>query len=58
MQLIIIVLAAFILGYWFSRTNAATRLTENAQHLANRLRQKPNTKSEKVANESGESTGK
>ena len=58
MQLIIIVLAAFILGYWFSRTKAAARLTDNAQHLASRLRRKPNTNPEKVANESGKSTGK
>jgi hypothetical protein len=41
MQLIILILAAFILGYWFSRSNAASRLSKSAQNLGNRLRQKP-----------------
>jgi hypothetical protein len=58
MQLLIFVLAAFGLGFWFSRSRAADRLTGSAQDLTSRLRRKPSTTPEKVATEGEESTGK
>ena len=58
MQLLVLVLAAFGLGFWFSRSRAAGQLTEGAQGLTNRLRRKPNPESEKVAGEGEESTSK
>lgn len=47
MQLIIIVLAAFGLGFWFSRSRAADRLTEGTKNLTGRLRRKPGADLEK-----------
>ena len=49
MQLFIIVLAAFTLGFWFSRSRAAARLADSAQDLTSRLRRKPSASMEKVA---------
>ena len=58
MQLFILVLAVFGLGFWFSRSRAADRLTEGAQGLTRRLRRKPNTEPGKAAGEDEGSTGK
>lgn len=55
MQLLVIVLAAFGLGFWFSRSRAADRLSEGTQGLAKRLRRKPSA--EEVANGGKPSTG-
>jgi hypothetical protein len=41
MQLIIIVLAAFGLGYGFARSDAPQRLTHAARNIRGRLRRKP-----------------
>jgi hypothetical protein len=43
MQLIIIVFAAFGLGYWFSRSNGVERLTDATKNIGSRLRRKPKT---------------
>ena len=40
MQLILIILAAFGLGYWFSRSNAAESLSKTASGLSDRLTRK------------------
>ena len=56
MQLLIIVLAAFGLGFWFSRSRAAARLSESTQNLTNRLRRKPGAGPEKAASGSETST--
>jgi hypothetical protein len=58
MQLLIFILAAFGLGFWFSRSRAADRLTEGAQGLTSRLRRKPSTKPEKAVVEAEGSTVK
>jgi hypothetical protein len=58
MQLLILVIAVFGLGFWFSRSRAVDRLTDSAQDLTSRLRRKPSTTPEKVAPESEGSTGK
>jgi hypothetical protein len=57
MQLLIFVLAAFGLGYWFSRSRAADRLTEGTKNLTGRLRRKPSSGSEEVASGSDTSAG-
>jgi hypothetical protein len=41
MQLVIFILAAFGLGYWFARSNASQRLSEATRNIGNRLRRKP-----------------
>ncbi len=43
MQLIIIILAAFGLGYWFARSNASQRLADATRNIGSRLRRKPET---------------
>jgi hypothetical protein len=58
MQLLIFVLAAFGLGFWFSRSRAAARLTEGTQGLTRRLRRKPNTETGRAAGEDDGSAGK
>ena len=57
MQLLIIVLAAFGLGYWFSRSRLAASLSEGTKNLASRLRRKPSNGPEKVASVGEPSTG-
>ena len=42
MQLIIIVLAAFGLGFWFSRSQASQRLADATRNIGSRLRRSPN----------------
>jgi hypothetical protein len=58
MQLLIFALAAFGLGFWFSRSRTADRLTEGARSLTRRLRRNSSTESQKAASEGEISTGK
>jgi hypothetical protein len=46
MQLLIIVLLAFGLGFWFSRSRLDDRLAKSTQNLTGRLRRKPSNSSE------------
>lgn len=43
MQLIIIVLAAFGLGYWFSKSNGVERVSNATKQLGSRFGRKPKT---------------
>ena len=57
MQLLIIVLAAFGLGFWFSRSRAAASLAEGTKNLTGRLRRKPSAGPEKAASVGEASSG-
>ena len=41
MQLIIIILGAFGLGYWFARSETSQRLADAARDAGSRMRRKP-----------------
>lgn len=43
MQLVLLILGAFGLGYWFASSNAADRLAKTARNTTNRLRSRGKT---------------
>ena len=43
MQLLILMIVVFGLGYWFARSNVSQRLVESGKDLTSRLRRKPQT---------------
>jgi hypothetical protein len=53
MQLLIIILAAFGLGFWFARSKASQRVTDAVKDAGNRLRRNPEKENSEAAPDRG-----
>ena len=49
MELIVLLVLAGVIGYWFARSNASQSLANTAKSVGNRLRRKPTVESTKTA---------